>query len=955
MKTKLIKIKLFFLIITSLAFGFNFNIAMGHEGKPTPTWITVEKGMFTGAELIYRLACDFYQIIDPAWLYSPASSGINIFDIPSTTKKDKRKKPITLLTGSEATDENVSETSTNIHFNTPADSPPYIQAIAEQLENGYNNVDVQDRLNLIKAQSASLKDYRKKSTSSTSSSSSSASSSTVSAGSAASSSLSRAIAANALISDNPLISAVILSNSNVAASSVSTSSSSSSRNSHWIKRDIEEILEKDISKIIIIVGPRQAGKTSLARKIFEKKGFKFIRLDSPEIKNLAEKNPEQLLRNYDSNLIIDEIQEVPELLEQIINGIKQGSDKRFVLTGSQGFLLSELLNQIGSNNISKYTLLPLSINELKKQNILPTLNVLEVKGFYPGNYRENQISSQISQPSLQIIDNFGYGNYINSLGKDMSLSLKFLQEKLKPDSRDLKHLNVPSREVYQQSLTYLKDILSNKFILLLQFLTQKIGTQNIGEIIRELENEIASDDRIQRSYVQYDLCIIENELLKMLEKSFMIFRLKNLNNQLKQSDQSKNSNNNNSNNDYIYFYDIGLASNLIGHESDVGIKGHLFESMVIAEIFKLFYKMHLSPEEHVFYWHDNNHHEIDCVIKYKKNPSDPNEPEKWYPIEFKRHDSISNPASIISKKKDDFRNANYWKKFVESYKKAHKDQNIEVRDLIVIHNAESQFEKERVQLNWNMVDDTFFETLEKYSKPVVTTSSSSSSNESPVASSPETPRSTSPVSSSEDSPKKQLASPIFSPERSKSTPPVSSSSSNGSSTSSPEASGSPLTVSSPEDSPKQQLKSSIFSPVLSKSTSPDSSSSSSSSPEGTPTQSRSSSSINQTSITQEMDGCENEESILNKFKESLLIFNDDKEFLKTSLEKLKTKFENLRDRMTKLHQKLKDLKNNNEIWINYNKKYQKFINRIRIELKKIISWIFNQNIPNPNEQTKDKK
>ena len=95
---------------------------------------------------------------------------------------------------------------------------------------------------------------------------------------------------------------------------------------------------------ISITGPRQSGKTTLARQAFP--SYDFVSFEDPENRDLFERDPRSFLARYRSHVIFDEAQRVPELLSYL-QGIIDEDDEpgSFVITGSQNFLLLNMVSQ----------------------------------------------------------------------------------------------------------------------------------------------------------------------------------------------------------------------------------------------------------------------------------------------------------------------------------------------------------------------------------------------------------------------------------------------------------------------------------------------------------------------------------------------------------------------------------------------------------------------------------
>src|SRR3990170_7591193 len=136
--------------------------------------------------------------------------------------------------------------------------------------------------------------------------------------------------------------------------------------------------------VVAILGPRQSGKTTLAKSVF--KNHTFLNLESPHIRELAINDPLAFLRENENEfgIILDEFQYAPQILSYI--QVESDEKKRpgyFVLTGSQNFLMNQAVTQPLAGRIGILTLLPLSIKELKQNKLLPeTVNHMIFNGGY---------------------------------------------------------------------------------------------------------------------------------------------------------------------------------------------------------------------------------------------------------------------------------------------------------------------------------------------------------------------------------------------------------------------------------------------------------------------------------------------------------------------------------------------------------------------------------------------
>jgi predicted AAA+ superfamily ATPase len=157
----------------------------------------------------------------------------------------------------------------------------------------------------------------------------------------------------------------------------------------YITRQIEPELNKLFQQypIITIVGPRQAGKSTVVQHVFNKKPY--VNLEELDVRSLAENDPRGFLAQYPEGAILDEIQNVPTLLSylQVTVDAKQ-QNGLFILTGSHQLDLHEAISQSLAGRTAIFELLPLSIAELAKANIDIELDQYLFNGFLPRIYKE---------------------------------------------------------------------------------------------------------------------------------------------------------------------------------------------------------------------------------------------------------------------------------------------------------------------------------------------------------------------------------------------------------------------------------------------------------------------------------------------------------------------------------------------------------------------------------------
>lgn len=138
--------------------------------------------------------------------------------------------------------------------------------------------------------------------------------------------------------------------------------------------------------VVLITGPRQSGKTTLARMAFPK--MDYINLEDPSIRKFAFEDPKGLLSRHRNGVIVDEFQKVPDITS-FIQPVIDASTKRglFVLTGSHQFEVMERVSQSLAGRTGMVRLLPFSLNELGKKEI-SNADKLLYQGFYPRIYHD---------------------------------------------------------------------------------------------------------------------------------------------------------------------------------------------------------------------------------------------------------------------------------------------------------------------------------------------------------------------------------------------------------------------------------------------------------------------------------------------------------------------------------------------------------------------------------------
>ena len=336
-----------------------------------------------------------------------------------------------------------------------------------------------------------------------------------------------------------------------------------------IIREISDYLLKLAGKypVITITGPRQSGKTTLAKEAFKNKAY--INLEAMDSREFARSDPRGFLKRIPEGAILDEIQRVPELVsyiqeivdEEKINGM-------FILTGSQQFEFTNSINQSLAGRTALLKLLPFSLTEVDKNYGYANIEEILYTGFYP------RIYDQKLEPTQALGDYFE--TYVE---------------------RDLRQLiQIKNLSVFQ------------KFV--------RMCAGRIGQLLNL--NSLSSDVGISHTTAR--------DWLTILEASYIVFLLKpfhpNINKRLVKSPK-------------LYFYDIGLASYLLGIENKSHadlhpLKGNLFENLVVTEILK--YRFNRGKRNNLNFYRDSAGNEIDVIYNIAQN---------FLPIEIKLGETVA--------------------------------------------------------------------------------------------------------------------------------------------------------------------------------------------------------------------------------------------------------------------------------------------------------------------------
>jgi predicted AAA+ superfamily ATPase len=334
--------------------------------------------------------------------------------------------------------------------------------------------------------------------------------------------------------------------------------------------------------IVILTGPRQSGKTTLVKTAFPH--HEYLSLEDTETRSFAKDDPKGFLARHPGPAVFDEAQRVPDLFSALQTEVdRDAAPGRFVLTGSQNFLLMKEGSQSLAGRCGILNLLPFSRAELDVRpqpepgdalglfaNRTPGQDVWESirKGFYP------RIHDRGIPPEIWLAD--------------------YIRTYVERDVRSL--ANIGDLDTFERFLGLLAG--------------------RIGQLLNY--SSLAADAGVSVDTAR--------RWISVLKTSFIVFGLaphhRNFNKRLIKSPK-------------IYFIDTGLACRLLGIRSRAQLeihplRGALFENFIIAEIAKAYF--HHRREPPLFFWRDRIGHEVDLVIE---------EGDTLFPVEMKSGTTIA--------------------------------------------------------------------------------------------------------------------------------------------------------------------------------------------------------------------------------------------------------------------------------------------------------------------------
>lgn len=175
---------------------------------------------------------------------------------------------------------------------------------------------------------------------------------------------------------------------------------------------------------VVITGPRQSGKTTLAKTAFP--DYRKVSLEDIDNRMFASQDPRGFISTYPDRTIIDEVQRVPSLLSYLQTHCDDvGRDGMYILTGSQNLQLMEAVDQSLAGRVGLLHLLPFSKSEMEAGGILPqSIDEKLLYGCYPrlydkgiaqDDYYPNYISTYVERDLRSLKDISDLGKFVRFL------------------------------------------------------------------------------------------------------------------------------------------------------------------------------------------------------------------------------------------------------------------------------------------------------------------------------------------------------------------------------------------------------------------------------------------------------------------------------------------------------------------------------------------------------------
>lgn len=319
--------------------------------------------------------------------------------------------------------------------------------------------------------------------------------------------------------------------------------------------------------VVYLTGPRQSGKTTLARAAFPE--FRYLSLEDIQNRHEAAEDPKGFLNRQGKapGIILDEVQRAPDLFSYLQGMVDEGRGGPFLLTGSQHFLLSEKISQSLAGRAAILELLPFSIAELLGRPARTPEQLLDdipaANGPPASNLDEVLFAGTFPRIHDKLLDPYSWlDGYVRTYVE-----------------RDVR------------TISGVGDL--DSFI---RFVGLCAG--RAGQLLNS--SALGSDAGVSH--------VTARKWLSILRASYVIDLLpphhENFSKRLVKSPK-------------LYFADTGLLCHLLGlrRAEDLAchpLRGAIFENFVVTEFRKLF--LHSGQRPPVFFWRDSHGHEVDLLV-----------------------------------------------------------------------------------------------------------------------------------------------------------------------------------------------------------------------------------------------------------------------------------------------------------------------------------------------------
>ncbi len=318
---------------------------------------------------------------------------------------------------------------------------------------------------------------------------------------------------------------------------------------------------------VFLTGPRQSGKTTLARTTFPE--FEYLSLEDLQNRQEVQEDPRGFLRRLEGKrgVILDEVQRTPDLFSYLQAFLDEERGGPLVLTGSQNFLLAERISQSLAGRVAILELLPFSVAELAGRPALLPEELAE-----PASRSEDK-------PPFLLEEILFRGLYprIHDRQLDAAVWLDgYLRTYIERDVRQL--TNIGNLEAFSR------------------FLALCAGRS--GQLLNS--SALATEAGISHPTARHWISVLQASYIVLLLKPHH----ENFNKRLVKTPK-------------LYFLDAGLLCHALGlrRPEDVRLhplRGAIFETFVVSELYKMF--LHQGQPAPLYFWRDSSGHEVDALL-----------------------------------------------------------------------------------------------------------------------------------------------------------------------------------------------------------------------------------------------------------------------------------------------------------------------------------------------------